>query len=57
MKRDWVDRRNAARESLNDPTRPDNMAARMELVERMQRGEITLEEAQSQLDALKRRRP
>jgi hypothetical protein len=54
MKRDWVDRRLAAHARLHDPSRPDNMAVRMELVRRMEAGEITLEEAQAQLAALKR---
>jgi hypothetical protein len=56
MSMDALERKARAFEHLKDPNRPDNMDARMALVERMQRGEITLAEAQAQLAALKRMR-
>ena len=39
---------------LNDPNTADNLNVRMELMERVKKGEITLEEAQEELKRIKR---
>jgi hypothetical protein len=48
-----IDRRRESLDKLHDPNTADNMQARKEITARMLAGEITLEQAQAELKAVK----
>ena len=48
------ERRRATEARMNDPKTADNIDVRKELLERVKRGEMTLEEAQAELAKIKR---
>lgn len=50
----WLDRRLESKARLHDPNTADNMDVRMELVRRMNAGELTLEQVQAELARIKR---